>query len=133
MEATLIALGAALVYGVISWRVGDLFPFSRYAMYADLNGRAEGAVLVVRAGGREVDFHEVVAWHGIDPALIEPFTVPCSLHWVVFEAQRWIGARTTAAPLDVPIEIGYRILRCAPSGVVSERFEPRATGTGRLR
>lgn len=133
MEATLIALGAALVYGLISWRVGDLFPFSRYAMYADLRGRSEGAVLVVRLDGKEVDFHEVVAWHGVDPAAIEPFSVPCSLHWVVFEAQRWIGDHTAAAPLELPLEVGYRILRCATSGEVTERFELRGTGTGRLR
>jgi hypothetical protein len=129
-----VAIVTAVVYGLVSWRVGDLFPFSRYAMYADLGGRAEGAVLVVRAGGREVEFHEVVAWFGVDPELIEPFTVPCSLHWVVFEAQRWIAGHTrpTREGLDVPIEVGYRILKVTP-GVVEERFEARGAGWGRLR
>ncbi len=135
MDLPLIAAGTALVYAGISWLVGDRFPFSRYAMYADLEGRREGAVLVVRAGGREVGFAEVIAWHGIDPAAIEPFSVPCSLHWVVFETQAWIRDHTapSADGLTVPLEVGYRILRVPEVGAMSERFEWRAAGVGRLR
>ncbi len=135
MDLPYIAMSAALVYTAISWVVGDRFPFSRYAMYADLEGRREGAILVVRADGREVAFQQVEAWHGIAPAAIEPFSVPCSLHWVVFEAQRWIGDRTApnADGLNTALEVGYRILRVSPTGEVSERFEPRGTGRGRLR
>lgn len=130
-----IAICAALIYGGISWKVGDRFPFSRYAMYADLEGRREGAVLVVHADGREVEFQDVAVWHGITPEVIEPFSVPCSLHWVVFEAQKWIRDHTAASPegLTVRIEVGYRIFRVLPDGDVTERIEPRAAGLGRLR
>ncbi|MES2642969.1 MAG: hypothetical protein V4850_26025 [Myxococcota bacterium] len=130
-----VAILAAVVYGVISWCVGDRFPFSRYAMYADLEGRREGAVLVVHADGREVEFQDVAAWHGIAPEVIEPFTVPCSLHWVVFEAQKWIRDRTAASPegLGVRIDVGYRIFRVTPEGDVVERIVPRGSGVGRLR
>ena len=135
MDLPLIAIGAATTYFAISWVVGDRFPFSRYAMYADLGGRREGAVLVVRAGGREVAFQDVVAWHGIDPESIDPFKVPCSLHWVVFEAQAWIRDHTVASAegLAVPIEVGYRIVRVPDVGEVTERFEWRGAGVGRLR
>ena len=71
-EAALIAACAAVIYGTLAWILGDQYPFSRYAMYADLGGRSEGAVLVVRIGGREVDFQDVVAWSGVNPELIEP-------------------------------------------------------------
>jgi hypothetical protein len=131
MIPALIAACAAVIYGGIAWIVGDRFPFSRYSMYADVGGRQEGAVLVVRVGGREVDFHEVVAWKGVDPARIEPFSVPCSLHWVVFEAQRWISEHAGEATME--LEIGYRILRVEPDGTFSERFVERARGWGRLR
>lgn len=131
MIPALIAACAAVIYGGIAWIVGDRFPFSRYSMYADLGGRREGAVLYVRLGGRDVEFHEVVAWQGVDPAAIEPFSVPCSLHWVVFEAQRWIAEHTGDA--TVPLEIGYRILRVEADGSFSERLEVRAHGMGRAR
>ena len=135
MEPVLIAIVAALVYGAISWRLGDVFPFSRYAMYADLGGRDEGAVLYVRVDGRDVGFDEVVAWHGVDPEAIEPFTVPCSLHWVVFEAQRWISEHSAPTAEGSPdaVEIGFRLLRVLPDGSLSETLQRRASGRGRLR
>lgn len=135
MELPIVALCAGLAYAGLSWALADVFPFSRYSMYAKLRDRHEGAVLVVLADGREVEATDVVAWHGVDPAAIEPFTVPCSLHWVVFEAQRWIGTRTAASPdgLEVSLVVGYRILRVAPDGALVERFEERARGRGRLR
>ncbi|MDP2307392.1 MAG: hypothetical protein Q8P18_15305 [Pseudomonadota bacterium] len=135
MQPPFVAICAALVYGLVSWRVGERFPFSRYAMYADLEDRREGAVLVVHADGREVEFQDVTAWYGITPEAIEPFSVPCSLHWVVFEAQRWIRDRTAASPdgLTVRVEVGYRIFRVTPEGDVVERIAPRASGLGRLR
>lgn len=132
MSLSLAAAASALVYGGISWVVGDRFPFSRYAMYASLRGRTEGAVLVVRADGREVEFSEITAWSGVDPAAIEPYTVPCSTQWVVIEAQRWIATHTVVDPLPTVLEVGYRIVRVTREGF-EERYEPRATGRGRLR
>ena len=129
-----LALVTALVYGAVSLWVGDRFPFSRYSMYARLRGRTEGAVLVVRADGVEVDFDRVVAWRGIDPATMDPHGVPCSLHWVALEAQRWVGQHTVGeegGELPVEIEVGWRILSVEP-GQLLERFEWRATGRGRL-
>jgi hypothetical protein len=129
-----IALAAALAYSAVSLWVGDRFPFSRYSMYARLRGRTEGAVLVVRADGVEVAFDRVVAWRGIAPAAMDPHGVPCSLHWVVLEAQRWVGQHTVGEEEELPsvIEVGWRILSLEP-GKLNERFEWRATGQGRLR
>jgi hypothetical protein len=135
MSATAIAVLSAFAYGLVSWFAKDVYPFSRYAMYADLLGRDQGAVLVIRLAGREVAFHDVVDWYGIDPASLDPADVPCSLQWVALEAQRWVQRHSVATPAAgaLPVEVGYRILSIATGGQVDERFEPRGHGSARPR
>lgn len=134
MTEVLVGLVAALIYIAISLAVGDRFPFSRYAMYADLTGRKEGAVLYVRAADRFVAPDDLDAVHGIDVAALNPRGVPCSQEWLVHEAKRWLEAHVSeAAPENaVTVEIGWRMLR-VEDGVVHERLQPITHGTGRLR
>jgi hypothetical protein len=129
-----VGLVAALVYMAISLAVGDRFPFSRYAMYADLTTRREGAVLYIRANDRFVVPDDLDVVHGIDVPALNPRRVPCSQEWLVYEAQRWLETHLVEEAPDpgVPVEIGWRMLR-VEDGVVHERLEPVTRGTGRLR
>jgi hypothetical protein len=129
-----VALIAALVYIAISLVVGDRFPFSRYAMYADLTRRREGAVLYIRADDRFIAPDDLDAVHGIDVAALNTRGVPCSQEWLVHEAKRWLSTHLVenAPEQAVPVEIGWRMLR-VDDGTVHERLEPVTHGTGRLR
>jgi hypothetical protein len=129
-----VGLIAALVYIAISLVVGDRFPFSRYAMYADLTSRREGAVLYIRADDRFVAPDDLDAVHGIDVAALNPRGVPCSQEWLVHEAQRWLSTHLveSAPERGVPVEIGWRMLR-VEDGTVHERLDPVTRGSGRLR
>jgi hypothetical protein len=130
-----VGLVAFAIYVIVSLAVGDLFPFSRYSMYASLSGREEGAVLYVRAGERFVAPDELVQVHGLDVPALDPKRVPCSQQWVVYEAQRWLETHSVADPPEhgVPVEVGYRMLKVEGDGTVSMRLAPKTAGTGRLR
>jgi hypothetical protein len=134
VSAIVIALIAAVVYGVVSLIVGDRFPFSRYSMYARLTTRAEGAVLYVRAGERFVAPDDLEVVHGLDIAAIDPKGRPCSQEWLVYEAQRWLKNHAVVAPPEdgIAVEVGYRMLRIDKDGL-HERLEPVTRGTGKLR
>ena len=135
MTEITIAVVAMLLYIAISLAVGDVFPFSRYSMYASLTNRSEGAVFFVRTGERFIAADELEAVHGIDVPALDPKLVPCSQQWLVYEAQRWLESHLVDAPPEdsVPIEIGYRMLRVEKGGAVSMRLEVLTTGRGRLR
>lgn len=133
MPEAAIAAIAALAYGAVSWFTGDLFPFSRYSMYAKLRGRTEGAVLYVEVDGVERPFHEVVAWSGIDPERIRADGVPCSLHWVVLETQRWVRQHQAELADGAEVVVGWHWLRVAPDGGLEHEKRPFLRGRGRLR
>ena len=128
------ATGALLVYAAISLAVGDVFPFSRYSMYAKLRGRVEGAVFAVRVGEARVPIGELEGFAGLDPEKVSPDGYPCSQQWVVFEAKRWIEHHRVDTPAAdaVDIEIGFRILRLE-AFTLHERWAPLTAGRARRR
>lgn len=135
MEAIVIAAIACIAYVVISLIVGDLFPFSRYSMYAQLTTRKEGAVLYVRVGERFVSPDDLDSFHGLDVPALDPKLVPCSQQWFVYESQRWMDLQRVGSRVEgaVEIEVGYRMLAIDEQGALSERLAPVTRGTARLR
>lgn len=134
MIATLWSIGAMILYSIVAMRVGDTFPFSKYSMYARLRGRVEGAVLSVRAAGKEVRAAQLCDFVGVDPALVTPDGYPCSQQWAVYEVQRWIADNQAAeAGADaVEVEVGFRIIR-VEAFRLEERFVSLSKGRARWR
>ncbi len=134
MLSTLVALVACALYVLISLKVGDHFPFSRYSMYARLTTRTEGAVLYIKAGDQFVAPDDLDAVAGLQVARLDPSKFPTSQEWVTHEAQRWLAARTVDhIEGGVPIEVGYRMLKVDPDGKLHERLHVVTSGIGRLR
>ena len=128
IEAVGTALACGGAYAVTSWLVGDVFPFSRYAMYAKLRGRTEGAVLYVRFDGDFVDVHRLVDFDGVDATRIASAGWPCSLEWQVVEARRWVEAHAGGG--TEPVEIGFRLIRVR-DGAIEETLSPVTSGRAR--
>ena len=125
---------ALLAYVLISLVVGDRFPFSRYAMYAALKDREEGAVLYLRSGNRFLEPDEVRAVFGVEVDALDPKRVPCSQQWVVYEVQRLLRNRTVTEPPSngADLEVGYRMLRVDEHGDVHETLRPITSGTASI-
>jgi hypothetical protein len=128
---------AFLVYAAGSWILGEVYPFSRFDMYASSAGRSEGAVPVFLVDGKDIDITDYDLFTGIDPDLrtLLPPDVPCSMEYIVRDAARWI-AEHRAAPHqpDGPakITIGYRILSIDDSaGASTLRERMRIVAEGR--
>lgn len=128
------ALGALVLYVVISARVGDAFPFSRYSMYASVTRRTDAAVVSVRVGGVETPAARLERFVGLDPEALHPRGYACSQEWVLWEVKRWVAEHLAAEadPDSVPVEIGFRVLRF-DGGALSERFVPLASGRAHWR
>lgn len=123
---------AGLIYYVLSRAIGDVFPFSRYAMYASTAMRSEGAVPFFRADGCEARIDDFTDFVGIDPGGVYPEGFPCSLEWRVREWQRWLEGHTSEVPdVDGPIriEIGFRMLAVDEEGVLTEQIQITQEGT----
>jgi hypothetical protein len=130
MHPWLAAVVACAAYVVGSLALGERFLFSRYAMYADLEGRSEGAVPVFLSGDRPVDPSSFDAFEGIDPEALLPKGIPCSTEYVVAAAQRWIAGHPStgrSASSAVPFKVGYEVLRIE-GGALHERLEIVAEG-----
>jgi hypothetical protein len=127
----LCAPASGLVYFLVSSWIGDVFPFSKYAMYADSATRTHGAVPVFFADGKEAridDYHRFV---GIDTSRMYPRELQCSLEWRVNEMRRWFDNHAAeggdAGTSDV--EFGFRILKVDDRGQLDESLKITATGT----
>ena len=121
----------ALVYTVISLVVGDRFPFSRYAMYAQPQTRDHGAVPVFLADGAQADAATFHRFSGIDASQLWDEALACSLEWQVHELTRWHGDHAAdegdeAGPIAV--QAGYRILRLGEDGRLTETLDIRVEG-----
>lgn len=134
MTGALWAAAAMVVYMLVSFRVGDRFPFSRYSMYASVRQRTEGAVFSVRVGGVETPVARLDRFVGIDPDALSPRGFPCSQEWVVWEVRRWVGDHLAdRADADaVAVELGFRLVRLQ-DGRLEERFVPLAAGRAHWR
>ena len=127
------ALLAFLAYGVLGILLGDVFPFSRYGLYASAPAREKGAVPVFLAEGREARIADFESFDGIETGAMYPEGYPCSLEWMVREAQAWVDDHRGAGPGPVPVAWGFRVLQVGEDGTVTENLEVLCEGTARRR
>ena len=133
LTGALWALSALMVYVTLSLRVGDVFPFSKYSMYARLRERVEGAVLFVTYDGVEVAPTALTDFVGLEPAKISAAGFPCSQEWVVHETRRWVEDHLGATgPDHRRVELGFRIIRME-AYKLTERREVLTSGAARRR
>jgi hypothetical protein len=102
-----------LVYAAISLRVGSLFPFSKYSMYASSPNRRQGAVPVLLCDGEPVSWSAYERISGLRSRDMYPPGLPCSLEWMVLEAKRWVDDHPAVAgepPGPVQLTWGFRML-----------------------
>jgi hypothetical protein len=125
------AVCAFAIYLGGSLALGERFPFSRFSMYADVAGRAEGAVPVFLADGEPASPHAFTGFAGIDPDGLLPRDIPCSLEYVVADAARWIRTHPASEGRrgeGARFQVGYRILTIDARGGLSERLRIVAEG-----
>jgi hypothetical protein len=115
------ALGSFAVFLAGGLVLGEVFPFSRYDMYADIAARDRGAVPVFRADGRTVEPTAFRAFHGLDPARFRsPEGVVCTMDYVVNERAAYVAARPADEPGPVRIVVGFDRVRVEDGHVVHE-------------
>ncbi|MEZ4442086.1 MAG: hypothetical protein R3B72_23535 [Polyangiaceae bacterium] len=130
---------AAVLYGVICLAVENVFPFSRYALYARSGVRTKGAVPTFWAEGEPALIADYEEFHGIDPETIYPQhdDLQCSLEWPVREAQDWLRRHRLPEPPEdaarVEVRYGFRVLEVNDAGDLTESIIITATGTARRR
>ncbi len=114
------------VYAAISLRVGNLFPFSKYSMYASSPNRRRGAVPVLLLDGEPVHWTRYERISGLRSQDMYPPGLPCSLEWMVLEAKRWVDDHTAEpgdAPGPVHLTWGFRILTLGDDHELSESLQ----------
>ncbi len=127
------ALVAAALFAMANLAVGDTFPFSRYAMYADLEGYDSSALIVFRADGKPAQPEAFRRFSG-EPLfhVTSPQGVRCSMGWRVFESRRWMethAADPGEEPGPVKFQVGYVMTKLTAEGpTVSDEFIPLADG-----
>ena len=70
---------------------------------------------------------------GLDTQEMYPKGYPCSLEWMVREAQAWVSDHPGDGPGPVAVAWGFRVLRVGEDGAVSERLDILCRGTARPR
>jgi hypothetical protein len=103
--------------------VGEVFPFSRFAMYADLAPRGEGFVPVFLADGVLTEPRRFERFSGIGPGdFAAPEGVASSLDYVVDERAAWVAGRIdTQGPGPVTVEVGYDLVHLEGGELVRDR------------
>lgn len=113
--------GAA--YFVLSWFLGDVFPFSLYSAYAKTGRREEGAVLFVTADGVPAALDDYVDIAGIRPHSLHECRANTSLKWQVHEAVRYLENHAASAEREagpVRLVIGYHKVFAREAGLEVE-------------
>ena len=102
--------GAAfLLYGGLSVALGERLPFSRYAMYADID-RSQGAIPVFLVDNQPVDYRDYTGFYGFEPSALLPKGISCSMEYLVHDAAAALRQHAGETPGPVPLVFGYRIL-----------------------
>jgi len=125
-RAGLVSLALVAGGGVV---LGEVYPWSRYSMYADLGQRDHGAVPLVRVDGQQADLRDYVAFADLDPAAFRPPPdVPCSMLYVFDQQSEHVRGRLRAGPGPLPVEIGVLLVRPGRGGPqVEERVLQRGS------
>ncbi|MCK6515497.1 hypothetical protein L6R46_10645 [Myxococcota bacterium] len=130
-----VALAAFAVFFVGGLNVGELYPFSRFSMYAAIEPREEAAIPTFRADGRDVEPEALTGFFGLNPnGLAAPEGIVTSMDHVLRERAAWIGANTATTPGPVTVEIGWELWRIDPTtGALTRRALLLQTGSARWR
>ncbi len=115
-----IAFVAYVLGGLV---LGEVFPFSRYTMYADIAARDYGAVPVFVVAGVESDPAEFSSFHGLDPA---QFVAPAGIVTAMDYVTRGWGDQVRRRPADDPgplaVEVAYDLVRVRAGEVQRQRI-----------
>jgi len=130
-----VALAAFAVFFVGGLDVGELYPFSRFSMYAAIESREEAAIPTFRANGQDVSPAALTGFFGVNPdGLAAPEGVVTSTDHVLRERAAWIRANTATTPGPVTVEIGWELWRIDPqTGALIRRALLLQTGSARWR
>lgn len=130
-----VSVAAFAVFFVGGLDLGELYPFSRFSMYAAIAPRDEAAIPTFRADGRDVPPEALTDFFGLDPDnLAAPVGVVTSTDHVLRERAAWIRAHQATTPGDVKVEVGWSLIRLDPTtGGLLRRELTLQTGTARWR
>lgn len=118
-----VALLACGIYITGALLFDELFPFSRYAMYADIGGRTQGAIPLFLADGQAAEPQDYAAFYGLSPErFFAPEGVACSLNYIVTERAAWVGAHPATAPGPIQVQVGFTLVTLRDGGLSQERL-----------
>ena len=130
------SLASCAVFVLGSLIVGEVFPFSRFDMYATKIDHHAGAVPAFWSGDRLVNPEHYRDFVGIQPDALDHPPAPCSMEYAVRDGQRWI--RSHAAPAGSPegpsdFRAGFIVVEQAADGSISHRDVVVTRGTASAR
>lgn len=127
----LVAAAAALIYGALCLLLGERTPFSRFGMYARLQGYTEAARPWARVEGQLCPISTLRALAPVDLDPLRPGPYPCSQTWAALRDLRWIESHVGPGPFADRVELGLLWWSVDEQGRLHQRFEPRCATTGR--
>lgn len=129
------ALAAFAVFFVGGLDVGELYPFSRFSMYAAIAPREEAAIPTFRADGRDVAPEALTGFFGLDPeGLAAPEGIVTTTDHILRERAAWLRAHAGTTPGPVTVEIGWELWRLDPTtGALTRRALTLQRGSARWR
>lgn len=103
------ALVSMLTYLTLAAAVGEVWPFSRFTMYARLP--EEAAVPVLEVNGDPVFPEQLVDYYGCNASQVRiPEEIPSRTGWRQEQIIRWVTTHSADTPGDVEVQFGYRML-----------------------
>ncbi len=116
------ALLAFVVYLLGGLVLGEVFPFSRFSMYADIARRDYGAVPVFLVGGDQGDPSRLSGFHHLDPDQFHsPPGLVSAMDYVVDDWAAIVRARPAAEPGPLAVEVAYDLVRVRDGGIQRQR------------
>ena len=104
-----------MVYTLLAVLFGEVWPLSRFTMYAHLP--TDAVVPVLRVNGQAHYPEELVDFHGCSSSAIRiPSGVRCRVGWRQDEIARWVSSHSASQPGDVRVQFGYQWLRASEQG-----------------
>ena len=108
-EVSRPALFAMALYMVIAGGVGEVWPFSRFTMYASIP--KDAAVPMLKVNGKDHFPEEFVDFYGCGAEQIRlPCDIPSRVGWRQDEIGHWVSRHSAETPGEVDIHFGYQMV-----------------------